>query len=118
MSSSVAAKLAGNSNPPPIAAFIPREISGTTGTITQADNGKGIYCTSENAVTLTVTGPFTGGFNCLVTQGDDGDVTFAQGDNVGLQGFSGALTTAGNWAVASLTCPDDGIVVVAGNVVA
>ena len=53
--------------------------SGTTRTLSAADNGKVIYCTSGSAVTITCAAGVGAGFSTTIIPGGAGKVTVAAG---------------------------------------
>ena len=88
--------------------------SGTTRTLSVADNGKIIYCTSGSAVTITCASGLGVGFNCTIIQGGAGKVTVAAGGQT-LVSYSSLFSTMGQYAVISLVCPVANTFVAAGN---
>ena len=89
--------------------------SGTTRTLSAADAGKVIYCTSASAVTITTAVDLGAGFNCTIIQGGAGKVTIAQGASTTLASYSGLYSTMGRYAVVSLICPVANTFIAAGN---
>lgn len=81
-----------------------REITAATGTITQADNGKIINCNRGTGQTITVTGPITSGFTCVVVQEGAGQTTFAAGGGATLSNRQTHTKIAGQDGIASLIC--------------
>ena len=88
--------------------------AGTSRTLSAADNGKVIYCTSGSAVTITCATGLPVGFSCTVIQGGAGKVTLAAGAAT-LNSYSGLLSTIGQYAVASLISPVADTFIAAGN---
>jgi hypothetical protein len=88
--------------------------SGTSRTLTAADNQKVIYCTSGSAVTITCATGLGVGFNCTIIQGGAGKVTVAAGAAT-LNSYSGLLSTMGQYAVISLISPVADEFIAAGN---
>lgn len=88
--------------------------AGTTRTLSAADNGKVIYCTSGSAVTITCATGLGKGFSCTIIQGGDGKVTIAPGAAT-LNSYSGLLSTMGKFAVVSLISPVANTFIAAGN---
>ena len=88
--------------------------SGTSRTLTAADNAKIIYCTSSSAVTITCATGLDVGFNCTIIQGGTGKVTVAAGAAT-LVSYSSLFSTMGQYAVISLVSPVSGTFVAAGN---
>lgn len=88
--------------------------AGTSRTLSAADNGKVIYCTSGSAVTITCAAGLGVGFNCTVIQGGAGKVTLAAGGQT-LNSYSGLLSTMGQYAVISLFAPVANTFIAAGN---
>lgn len=88
--------------------------SGTSRTLTAADNAKIIYCTSSSAVTINCASGLGVGFNCTIIQGGTGKVTVAAGAAT-LVSYSSLFSTMGQYAVISLVCPVANTFVAAGN---
>lgn len=88
--------------------------SGTTRTLTAADNAKIIYCTNGSAVTITCATGLDVGFNCTIIQGGAGKVTVAAGAAT-LVSYSSLFSTMGQYAVISLISPVADTFVAAGN---
>lgn len=88
--------------------------SGTTRTLSAADNGKVIYCTSASATTITCATGLGVAFSCTIIQGGAGKVTVAAGGQT-LVSYSSLFSTMGQYAVISLICPVANTFVVAGN---
>lgn len=88
--------------------------AGTSRTLSAADNGKVIYCTSGSAVTITCATGLGKGFSCTIIQGGAGKVTVAAGAAT-LNSYSGLLSTMGQYAVISLISPVADEFVAAGN---
>lgn len=88
--------------------------SGTSRTLTAADNAKIIYCTSSSAVTITCATGLDVGFNCTIIQGGTGKVTVAAGAAT-LVSYSSLFSTMGQYAVISLISPVADTFVAAGN---
>lgn len=88
--------------------------AGTTRTLSAADNGKVIYCTSGSAVTITCATGLGVGFSCTIIQGGAGKVTVAAGAAT-LNSYSGLLSTMGQYAVISLISPVADEFIAAGN---
>ena len=89
-------------------------VSGTSRTLSAADNGKVIYCTSGSATTITCASGLGAAFSCTIIQGGAGKVTVAAGAAT-LNSYSGLLSTMGQWAVISLISPVADTFVAAGN---
>jgi hypothetical protein len=88
--------------------------AGTSRTLSAADNGKVIYCTSGSATTITCATGLGKGFTVTIIQGGAGKVTVAAGAAT-LNSYSGLLSTMGQWAVISLISPVADTFVAAGN---
>lgn len=88
--------------------------SGTSRTLTAADNAKIIYCTNGSAVTITCATGLDVGFNCTIIQGGAGKVTVAAGAAT-LVSYSSLFSTMGQYAVISLISPVADTFVAAGN---
>jgi hypothetical protein len=86
----------------------------TTRTLSAADNGKVIYCTSGSATTITCAAGLGKGFSCTIIQGGAGKVTVAAGGQT-LVSYSSLFSTMGQYAVISLICPVANTFVAAGN---
>ena len=88
--------------------------SGTTRTLSTADNGKVIYCTSGSAVTINCAAGLGAGFSCTIIQGGAGKVTVASNGQT-LVSYSSLFSTMGQYAVISLICPVADTFLAAGN---
>ena len=88
--------------------------SGTSRTLTAADNAKIIYCTSSSAVTINCASGLGVGFNCTIIQGGTGKVTVAPNSQT-LVSYSSLFSTMGQYAVISLVAPVANTFVAAGN---
>lgn len=88
--------------------------SGTSRTLTAADNAKIIYCTSSSAVTINCASGLGVGFNCTIIQGGTGKVTIAPNSQT-LVSYSSLFSTMGQYAVISLVSPVANTFVAAGN---
>lgn len=75
--------------------------TGTTYTITAADNGKIITMNNASAITLTVPNTLFAGFNCMVVQLGAGQVTLS-GSGVTISNRSGFTKTGGANAILTL----------------
>ena len=78
--------------------------AGVSRTLTSADNGKVIYCTSGSAVTITCAAGLGVGFSCTIIQGGAGKVTVAAGAAT-LNSYAGLVSIAGQYAAATLIAP-------------
>lgn len=88
--------------------------SGTTRTLSATDNGKVIYCTSSSSVTITTAVGLGAGFSCMIIQGGTGQITTAAGSSTTLNGYSGLVKTAGQYASVVLTAVAANTFIVAG----
>lgn len=88
--------------------------SGTTRTLSAADNGKVIYCTSGSAVTINCAAGLGAGFSCTIIQGGAGKVTIAANSQT-LVSYSSLYSTMGQYAIVSLICPVENTFYAAGN---
>jgi hypothetical protein len=88
--------------------------AGTARTLSAADNGKVIYCTSGSAVTVTCAAGLGKGFSCTIIQGGAGKVTVAAGGQT-LVSYSSLFSTMGLNAVISLISPVANTFIAAGN---
>lgn len=88
--------------------------STTTRTLSAADNGKVIYCTSGSATTITCAAGLGKGFSCTIIQGGAGKVTVAAGGQT-LVSYSSLFSTMGQNAVISAICPVANTFILAGN---
>ena len=88
--------------------------AGTARTLSAADNGKIINCTSGSAVTITCASGLPVGFACTIIQSGAGKVTLAAGAAI-LNSYSGLLSAAGQYAVISLISPVADEFIAAGN---
>ena len=89
--------------------------STTTRTLSAADNGKIIYCTSGSATTINCAAGLGAGFTCTIIQGGAGKVTVAANGQT-LVSYSSLFSTMGQYAVVSLVCPVANTFVAAGNI--
>lgn len=88
--------------------------AGTTRTLSAADNGKIIYCTSGSAVTITCATGLGAGFSCTIIQGGSGKVTLASGAAT-LVSYNSLFSTMGQYAVISAISPVADTFLLAGN---
>lgn len=86
----------------------------TSRTLSAADNGKVIYCTSGSATTITCAAGLGAGFSVTIIQGGAGKVTVAAGGQT-LVSYSSLFSTMGQYAVISLIAPVANTFVAAGN---
>ena len=86
----------------------------TARTLSAADNGKIIYCTSASAVTITCAAGLGAAFTCTIIQGGAGKVTVAAGGQT-LVSYSSLFSTMGQYAVISLIAPVANTFLAAGN---
>jgi hypothetical protein len=86
----------------------------TARTLSAADNGKIIYCTSASATTITCAAGLGKGFSCTIIQGGAGKVTVAAGGQT-LVSYSSLFSTMGQYAVISAICPVANTFLLAGN---
>ena len=89
-------------------------VSGTSRTLSAADNGKVLYCTSGSATTITCAAGLGAAFSCTIIQGGAGKVTVAAGGQT-LQSYTGLLSTMGQYAIISLFAPVANTFIAAGN---
>ena len=87
----------------------------TARTLSTADNGKVIYCTSASATTITCAAGLGAGFSCTIIQGGAGKVTVAAGGQT-LVSYSSLFSTMGQYAVISAICPVANTFLLAGNI--
>lgn len=78
--------------------------AGTSRTLSAADNGKVIYCTSGSAVTITCATGLGVGFSCTIIQAGAGKVTVAAGAAT-LNSYASLVSLAGQYAAATLIAP-------------
>lgn len=88
--------------------------TGTTRTLTAADNGVVIYCTNGSAVTINCAAGLGAGFSCTIVQGGAGKVTVAANGQT-LVSYGSFFSTLGQYAVISLVCPVANTFLAAGN---
>ena len=88
--------------------------STTTRTLSAADNGKIIYCTSGSATTINCATGLGVGFSVTIIQGGAGKVTVAA-NGATLASYSSLFSTMGQYAVISLISPVSDTFVAAGN---
>ena len=89
-------------------------VSGISRTLSAADNGKVIYCTSASATTITCAVSLGAAFSCTIIQGGAGKVTVAAGAAT-LVSYSSLFSTMGQYAVISLFTPVANTFLAAGN---
>jgi len=89
--------------------------AGTSRTLSNADNGKVIYCTSGSAVTISCPDGLSVGFNATIIQGGAGKVTLAASGSATLNSYSALLSTMGQYAVVSVISPVADEFIAAGN---
>lgn len=88
--------------------------SGTSRTLSAADNGRIINCTSGSAVTITCATGLPVGFSCTIIQSGAGKVTLTAGAAT-LNSYSGLFSTMGQYAIISLFSPVANSFIAAGN---
>ena len=66
--------------------------SGTTKTLAASDNGTIIVCSSNSAVTITVPTNLPSGFNCMIIQNGDGQVSLSASSTTLLNNRNGSKT--------------------------
>ena len=76
--------------------------TGTTYTLVAADNGKVVTLNNGSAITVTIPTSLGDGFNCLLVQKGDGQVTIAAAANVSLFNRSSESKTAGKNAIVTI----------------
>lgn len=86
----------------------------TARTLSAADNGRVIYCTSGSATTITCAAGLGAGFSVTIIQGGAGKVTVAAGGQT-LVSYSSLFSTMGQNAVISAICPVANTFLLAGN---
>ena len=87
--------------------------SGTSYTLTATDNGKIISCTSGSAVTIYVP-VLTTGFNCLIVQRGNGQVTLSPSGST-ISNRYNFNKTAGLYAIMSLVSVASGVFISSGD---
>lgn len=107
--------LAGNGTTSTIANFssVINDQTGTTYTLSNADNGKVITFNSSSAVTVSVPS-LSVGFNCMILQKGAGQVTISP-SSVTINNRYGFTKTAGQYSVLNLVCIASGIYVSSGD---
>ena len=88
--------------------------TGVSRTLSAADNGKLIYCTSNLVVTITCAAGLGAAFSCTIIQGGAGKVTLAAGGQT-LESYSNLLSTIGQYAIISVFAPVANTFIAAGN---
>ena len=87
--------------------------TGTTYTLTSADNGKVVTLNNASAITLTINTGLGDGFNCLIVQKGVGQITIAgTATRINRQSHT---KTAGQYAVVSIVNIGGENVIVAGD---
>ncbi|MEN6621316.1 MAG: hypothetical protein ABFD50_07195 [Smithella sp.] len=92
-------------------------ISGTAYTLTAADNGYILYCTSATAITLTTPAGIGAAFSCMVVQAGMGQITVAAGAGTTLASFGSMVKSAGQYATLTLFTPVADTFILAGQVI-
>jgi hypothetical protein len=70
----------------------------TARTLSDSDNGKVIVCSNASSINITVPDTLTSGFSCTIVQSGAGQVTIATSGSATIFGYSGNLSTAGQYA--------------------
>ena len=87
--------------------------TGTSYTLTSADNGKVVTLNNSSAITLTINTGLGDGFNCLIVQKGAGQITIAgTATRINRQSHT---KTAGQYAVVSIVNIGNEQVIVAGD---
>lgn len=96
--------IAGNGTTSTLSNFssVMNDLTGTTYTLTNADNGKIITCTNASAITITVPS-LSVGFNCMIVQKGTGQVNIAASGGTIYNRYN-FTKTAGQYAILSLVC--------------
>lgn len=81
-----------------------RVVSGTTGTITQADTGKIIVTTSGSATTLTIDDDVTYPFHCIIVQEGIGVATLARETTGTLNGATSSINVPAQFQSLHVYC--------------
>ena len=89
-------------------------ITGTTRTLTAADNGYVLYCTSADAVTLTTASGLGAAFSCMVVQAGLGKITVVAGAGTTLASYGSMVKSAGQYATLTLFTPVADTFILAG----
>jgi hypothetical protein len=89
--------------------------TGTTYTLTSADNGKVVTLNNASAITLTINTGLGEGFNCLIVQKNNGQITIAGGLGVTIINRQSHTKTAGQYAVVSIVNIGSEKVIIAGD---
>ena len=79
-----------------------RVVSGTTDTLTSADNGCVIRCTNASATTVTIPASLGANFGCTILQWGGGQVTVDPDTGVTRNAEDGQYKTAGQYAAVDL----------------
>jgi hypothetical protein len=88
--------------------------TGTSYTLQSTDNGRVVVLTNAAAITLTIPSGLPAGFTCQIVQGGAGVVTLSASGTT-LNSFGALLSTAGQYAAASILSPVSNTFVIAGN---
>lgn len=86
----------------------------TARTLTDADHGKVIRCTSGSAITITIPNTVRADFTATVLQDGAGQISFV-GDGVTIRNRQGHDATAGQYAMVTLVKVADGEVRLGGD---
>ena len=91
-----------------------KTITGTTYTLTTADNGYALYCTSATGVTITTASGLGAAFSCMVVQGGAGQITTTHGAGTTVAAYGGFVKTAGQYAALTIITPEPDVFLLAG----
>ena len=89
--------------------------STTSRTLSAADNGKVIYCTSATAVTIGTAVGLGAGFSCVIIQGGAGQVGISAASSTTVVSYGSLTRTAGQYAMLTVICPVANAFYLAGN---
>lgn len=111
----LAGSLTGNGTTSTLANFssVMNDQTGTTYTLTNADNGKIITLNNASAITVTVPS-LSVGFNCMIVQKGSGQVTLSP-STVTISNRYSFTKTAGQYAILSLVCIASGVYISSGD---
>lgn len=111
----LAGSLTGNGTTSTLANFssVMNDQTGTTYTLTNADNGKIITFNNASAISVTVPS-LSVGFNCMIIQKGAGQITLSP-SAVTISNRYSFTKTAGQYAILSLVCISSGVYISSGD---
>lgn len=87
---------------------------GTIRTLSDIDNGKILYFTSNSPVQLNTADGLGVGFSCAIIQGGTGVITVTQSDGTTIASFGSLYKTSGQYAIATVISPLENVFYLSG----